>query len=191
MSTGRSRGGGGGGGRYGGGEDKCYSCGERGHFARDCRGGGGGGGGYGGGRGRRDRWELTYFFVFGPLYFAFLCLRSYSQQNFSRFKYIVIYPFYVYKFRFLHFKQFIKVCYRKFTSRFRSIYSQITDKACPCFLQLWQYCNTLPCYREQRSQSRHSTSCTVSFSCCAALPCITRQTAPRLDFVASFHDERH
>lgn len=73
MSTGKSRpkpwnGGGGGGGRGppggggGGGRrgydpaDRCYECGERGHYAYDCRlrgrRGGGGGGGGGGGRSR-------------------------------------------------------------------------------------------------------------------------------------------
>lgn len=68
--SGRSRGGGRGGdsgGRRGGGdraggrafhpEDKCYECGDRGHYARDCtrsgRRGGGGGGGGGGAKGRR------------------------------------------------------------------------------------------------------------------------------------------
>lgn len=59
--SGRSRGGGrGGDGRRGGGdrgrafhpEDKCYECGDRGHYARDCTRSGRGGGGRGG-RGKR------------------------------------------------------------------------------------------------------------------------------------------
>ena len=55
MSTGPRRGGGGGGGRGRGGyggrgrgrfnpDDRCYSCGESGHYAYDCKSGGGGGG---------------------------------------------------------------------------------------------------------------------------------------------------
>lgn len=60
----RSRSGAGGGGSGGGSssagrpfhpEDRCYECGDRGHYARDCRknGSGGGGGGGGGGGSRR------------------------------------------------------------------------------------------------------------------------------------------